>query len=55
MATITVNTTQDENNLDNGQTSVGEAIAQANNDQAADTIEFDASLAGGTITLSNEN
>ncbi|AFZ51399.1 Ig-like domain-containing protein [Dactylococcopsis salina] len=51
-ATLTV-TTADDFTLDDGELSLREAIAQANNSPARDIIQFDSSLSGETITLNN--
>ena len=60
-ATLTVNSLADDTTSGNGLVTLREAVAAANADTAtdlgqsgsgADTIVFDASLAGGTIALS---
>ena len=50
MATFTVNSIADAT-ADDGDTTLREALALADANAGADTIEFDASLAGQTITL----
>ena len=51
LATIQVTTAQDTINLSDGVTSLREAIFAANTVPGPDTIEFDPSLAGQTIRL----
>ena len=51
-ATLTVNTTADSSDSSCGSTcSLRDAINQANSDNSGDTIQFNSSLDGGTITL----
>ncbi|MEL7034615.1 MAG: calcium-binding protein, partial [Cyanobacteria bacterium J06592_8] len=54
MAIFTVNTLVDENDgIGVGDVSLRDAITEANSTPGADTIEFEDSLSGGTITLAN--
>lgn len=52
MAVITVTTASDVVDAGDGETSLREAIVQANASGGADTITFDASLDGSTLVLS---